>query len=236
MAYFKTAPLSIIDLPADEQHAAGLPLTPELIVIHATAGTDSRKHLSTSPASNVSIQRLITKLGTIYKIVDDAKQAHHVGKSRMGNELNLNDRALGIELENRNSGRDPYPDAQLRACAKQIVEWWGVYGYLPVVSHARIDTEGKTDPRGLDWPKLWRMVTEELRAALGGPAGPVNLVTIEDLQDLAKDGQALVQSTAAQVKVVRDLLARVEAIHEAALQHQALATVMLAEAAKGGTP
>ena len=168
MTIFATPPLPIIDLPADKQHASGAKLIAiDLIVIHATGGKDSRKWLSTDPDSDVSIQRLIMKDGTNYKIVEDGYQAHHVGRSRAGNELGLNDRTLGIELENWNNGRDLYPEAQLRMCAKQIVEWWGKYGFIAVTSHARIDTEGKSDPKGLDWTRLWQLVAEELGAVLG---------------------------------------------------------------------
>lgn len=174
MSYFITPPLAIIDLPADAQHRSPGVLTPQMILLHATAGTDSRKWLSTDPRSVVSVPRLIMKDGTIYKIADDRVVCNHAGGSRIGRRRNLNRIALGIEFENRNTKRDPYPFAQVDAGAAQVVEWWGRYGFLPILSHAQVDdpldpdVEPKTDPVGFPWPLFYRQIRERLRAALVG--------------------------------------------------------------------
>lgn len=172
MGYFATPPIPVVDVPADSQHQAGPGLKQKLIVLHSTVGTDSRKWLSTDPASNVSVHRLIAKSGTVYKLVPDENIAQHVGFSREGNDLNLNDLALGIELENLNNGVDPYPDIQLRMCCAQICEWWGKFGFLPVVPHSLIDTAGKTDPAGLNWTRFNQLLVEALQACLGGTSTP----------------------------------------------------------------
>lgn len=39
-----------------------------------------------------------------------------------------------------------------------VVEWYGLYGALPILSHAEIDTKGKTDPAGLPWSSFYRML------------------------------------------------------------------------------
>lgn len=172
MAIFATPRLRIMDLPADDRHVSPGRLQPRLIILHATAGTDSRAWLTTDPRSVVSIHRLIAKDGMIYKIADDHTICHHVGFSQIGRERGLNDISLGIEFENRNTGRDPYPLEQVDAGAAQIVEWWGVHGFLPILSHAQVDaphTGGtKTDPAGFPWRVLYARIWHHLAQAAQG--------------------------------------------------------------------
>lgn len=126
-------------------------------MIHATAGTNSRAWLKHNPRG-VSIHRLIEKDGTIVEMVPDALGANHVGGSRLvldgrtytgKTTPNTNQITLGIELENLNDGRDPYPTAQLDAAVWQLQEWRARYGALPIFYHRQIDQHGKTDPAGL---------------------------------------------------------------------------------------
>lgn len=154
--WYNTLPLPIVDLPADTAHRGkGASVKPEIIVLHATAGIDSRKWLTTTKGSNVSVHRLIPKDGTIYKCMDDEVLAWHVGNatmypSRQGRASNANLIALGIEIENKNDGKDNYTWMQYLAAAAQCSEWWGKYGYLPILAHGWIDV-GKDDPVGWDW-------------------------------------------------------------------------------------
>ncbi len=164
---FTTPPLVITDHPADSAHAGALPrLGYRFIVIHATGGTNSLNWLSTTSSPPVSIHRLISKQGQIYKIVPDGVAAYHAGPARVGPlpsaDANVNNWSLGIELENLNDGHDPYPAAQLDSAAAQVVEWWGAYGFLPVLAHAWIDSR-KHDPAGLDWPDFYRRIWARLR-------------------------------------------------------------------------
>lgn len=166
---YTTAPLPIVDHPADSIHCCGQTrLGYRYIVLHATAGTDSLDWLSTtSPNSNpVSCHRLIAKDGTIYKIVPDDKTAYTQGPAEIGplpgGGQNANNWSLSIELENLNNGSDPYPDAQMKAAALQVVEWWGVYGFIPLVAHTWIQAD-KSDPKGFNWPKLYSMIWAELK-------------------------------------------------------------------------
>lgn len=128
--------------------------TPLVIVVHATAGTNSLGWLSGNP-TGTSIHILIAKDGTAWRLVDDAHGANHCGRSKiaLGGQtyigLHCNEITLGIELENSNSGRDPYPAAQLQKCADVIEYWRSLYGNLPIVMHRDIDLHGKTDPAGI---------------------------------------------------------------------------------------
>lgn len=158
MPYFITPPLPITDHPADAKHTSGARVAGDihLIVLHATVGpfASSLDWLTTNPNSNVSCHRLIDQDGAIYKICDDLVVANHVGYSRMGNKVGLNLQALGIEFVNSNSGADPYEIAQLRSGVRQVIEWKALYGDLPVVTHASVDTKGKSDPAGFPW-RTW---------------------------------------------------------------------------------
>lgn len=154
--WYTTPALPIVDAPANALHRgrSGV-VTPEIIVLHHTAGTNSLKWLSTDPNSNVSAHRLVDKMGVIYKIVEDTGLAFHVGNasmfpSRRGRASNANLIALGIEIENRGDGTDQYTWLQYESVAEQCAEWWGTYGYLPIVAHGWIDVP-KDDPVGWNW-------------------------------------------------------------------------------------
>lgn len=165
MAYFSTLPLNIIDRPANASHTGGTRTAADIwyIVLHATVGglQSSLDWLTTNPNSNVSIHRLIDQNGDIYKICDDLTIANHVGYSRIGNK-SPNPNALGIELVNTNSGRDPYENAQLNSAVMQVIEWKALYGDLPVLTHAQIDTRGKTDPAGFPWRAFYMLYYQRM--------------------------------------------------------------------------
>lgn len=156
-------PPTIIDHPADANHYSTVWDGARCIVIHATAGTNSLDWLSTTSKPPVSIQVLAPKDGTLIRIVKDRWQAFHVGRSNIGNHTiaagdqgSASEIAYGIEFENRNNGEDPYPIEQIDAGAYQIALWWRQDGFLPLLTHALVDTQGKTDPRGLDMIELTR--------------------------------------------------------------------------------
>lgn len=139
----------------------------QAIVLHATAGShaSSLQELTDSPR-RVSVHRYITKDGTIYHMVDDDVIAFHAGFSALGTyqenaPRDVNDVTLGIELQNLNNGSDPYPAAQVRACAAAIAYWERTLGrILPIVPHSLIDTRGKTDPRAFPWSELQFLLVE----------------------------------------------------------------------------
>lgn len=129
-----------------------------MLVIHATVGSaESALNWLCNPVSKVSTHYLIDKSGRIYRLVSDDLSAWHAGKSRWRG-LSATDIALGsigIELENRNDGRDPYPPAQLDSLVElshMLVVKYGILSDM-VVRHLdiAIPPGRKTDPAGLDW-------------------------------------------------------------------------------------
>lgn len=165
--WFSTPALDIVDLPADRGHYSdGVHLVPRRIVLHATAGKDSRAWLSRTSNPPVSVHRLIRRDGRIYKIVADEHVAYHVGFATLfpypGRGLtSANYTSLGIELENDNTSKEGYTAAQVASAVLQVVEWFGKFGYLPVVSHADLDSR-KSDPHGFDWQGFYLLVARSV--------------------------------------------------------------------------
>jgi hypothetical protein len=138
-----------------ERHGAAI----TMIVLHATVGSfRSSLNWLIGPASRVSSHFLISKSGRIYQLVADDKAAWHAGDSfwqGLDSEA-IQHCSLGVELENANNGRDPYPPAQLAAahwlCQDKIsrynIERADVVRHLDIA----IPKGRKTDPAGFPWP------------------------------------------------------------------------------------
>lgn len=127
-----------------------------MLVIHATAGS-ARSSLAwlTNPAAKVSAHFVIDKAGKVYQLVPDDLAAWHAGRASWRGTTAVNECSLGIELENSDSGRDPYPPAQLDALQALCREKIAQYG-IPmenVVRHldVAVPRGRKSDPAGFDW-------------------------------------------------------------------------------------
>ena len=156
-----------------------------VIVVHGTVGTDSRRYLQRGGElrdgsdRKVSIHVLLDKAGRRWRMVDDARVANHAGYATLtiggrtyspqGRSVNVV--SLGVELENLQNGRDPYPDEQLLGLGHLINDWRGHYGPLPVVRHADIDPTRRSDPLNLSVSDIegWCHAAADQRA--DGPAG-----------------------------------------------------------------
>ena len=85
------------------------------IIIHYTgmnSQKDAIKKLQ-SRVAKVSTHYLISKKGVIYQMVKDHHVAWHAGKSRWGNDKNLNLKSIGIELVNK--GDEKFPFLQIKS-------------------------------------------------------------------------------------------------------------------------
>lgn len=94
-----------------------------MIVLHATVGS-ARSALAwlTNPAARVSAHYLIDKTGRVYQLVADEEAAWHAGRAEWKGQTAINEISLGIELENANDGRDPYPAPQITAVLSLLRE------------------------------------------------------------------------------------------------------------------
>lgn len=137
-----------------------------MLLLHATVGSGPSSLAwlcdpqPDDPDARVSIHYLIYKTGKIYQLVDDDEAAWHAGKSfwlgLTSTEIKLC--SLGIELENLNTGRDPYPTVQLDAahwlCQRLVQQYEIERAYC--VRHLDVATPKgrKTDPAGFPWAQF----------------------------------------------------------------------------------
>jgi hypothetical protein len=135
-----------------------------MVVLHATAGRGPgdlnwlRK--GGDERRPVSVHYYIAKDGAASQLVDDEDIAWHAGRSRWTVDgrmaEGLNAVSVGIELENLNTGRDPYPEAQYTAAVeltRYLVRRYNVpRGQL--VRHLDISPGRKTDPAGFPWARF----------------------------------------------------------------------------------
>jgi N-acetyl-anhydromuramyl-L-alanine amidase AmpD len=154
----------------------------DCVVLHATAGglSGALGHFA-NPDSGVSAPYVVAKNGTVYQMVEESQRAQHAGESQFQGRTDFNDFSIGIEIVNKNDGKDPYPPDQFEATVDlvsylvkkyQIESGW-------IVTHAEISTLGKTDPRGFPVQNLIQRVYDLLtnlpenviRAAAWGAAG-----------------------------------------------------------------
>ena len=142
----------------------------DTVVLHATGGAlEPSLNWLLNPRSQVSAHYLIAKDGRIFQLVNERERAWHAGESRMpppDNRWNVNDFSVGIELENADDGRDPYPSAQIETLVrllKHLIKRYNV-PRRNVVTHAQIAVPKgrKVDPRGLDVKSLLDRVYAEL--------------------------------------------------------------------------
>lgn len=149
---------NIKEAPSPNCDERPLDILIDTIVLHATE-TDGVneviKHFC-DVTSKVSSHYTIDRDGSIVQHVPETKRAWHCGKSLMqdGREA-ANDFSIGIELVNKNSGTDPYPDQQLSSLIALIKDIKTRYPITWIVTHAEIAVPfgRKTDPRSLnmDW-------------------------------------------------------------------------------------
>ena len=149
-----------------------------MVVMHATAarGPGDYNYLRRGgePSRRVSVHYYISKAGVVSQMVEDKDIAWQAGASTWtvdGKRVapSCNPISVGIELENLNNGRDPYPPAQYTA-ALELVRYLVSKYNIPrrqVVRHLDIAPKRKTDPAGFPWE---RFVSEVFSA--GPPPTP----------------------------------------------------------------
>lgn len=163
MPYFATPSLHIIDLPADAAHSG--PERPvssiKGIVVHSTEGYNSGPWLSSTSNPPVSIHRLLGRSpGQHVKILPDTRVAWHAGSGKWGN-YDINLVTLGVELER--GGPQGYTEWQMSELASLIMEWWSLYGAIPIMGHGQLDPWRRSDPVRFDWPNLWQRIFRPLQ-------------------------------------------------------------------------
>jgi N-acetyl-anhydromuramyl-L-alanine amidase AmpD len=198
--------MTIIDLPADAAHTGRSRAASEIqiIMLHSTEGTDSRTWLTRTSDPPASVHRLIRRAeGEHYKILDDLRVSYNcgygtVGEWRPGKSPNLNDVTLSVELERY--GTQAYTDWQYAEVARLVVEWWGLYGFKPVMGHAMVDPTRRADPVRFDWPRFYALCWAELRRLVQPLALPADFA--DHLHNAASNAQVVLAELTAMVATV----------------------------------
>lgn len=166
------------------RHASAL----QGVVFHATADDGNEGGSLSwmrSPQSQASCHLLVLRDGSVVRLVPDARRAWHAGAAVWRGVTDVNSITLGIEVANRNDGREPYTDRQYARLA-EIGAWYCREGLTPAdfVSHAEVAPGRKTDPLGFDWNRWRREV-----AAQTGLASPPAVLRRGDRGDLVREMQ-----------------------------------------------
>lgn len=139
--------------PNFDERPAGIAI--DTIVLHHTGGSfQSSLNWLTNPTSGVSTHYLISKTGKIYRLVDEIKTAWHAGVSAFEGREDVNRFSVGIELENKGDGIDPYPAKLLDALVWLLgdLKTRRNIKRSKVTTHAEVAVPAgrKNDPKGLD--------------------------------------------------------------------------------------
>lgn len=137
----------------------------DMLIMHATGGKKTGDLYTLSGRDRrrlVSVHYYVTKAGEIFQLVQDANIAWHAGVSFWQGDEDLNRYSIGVELENFNDGRDPYPDAQIDAALWLVRSKVAQYA-IPqsrLVRHAQIALPigRKNDPLGFPWDTFVQQV------------------------------------------------------------------------------
>lgn len=142
-----------------------------LIVIHATAGSTTDGAVSVIEEGRASFHWIVP--GTreaahgrhVWAACPERLAAWHVRRSCAHPEIcagatNLNRASLGIEIVNKQDGKDGFSDWQVEAAARIVRYAAAKYPKLVhVASHARLDPQRRTDPgANFPWAEFRRLV------------------------------------------------------------------------------
>lgn len=189
-----------------------LPL--DTIVIHATAGGSSSGAMSVAHAGKASWHALVPAKTekehgqTLWRCVPDTGAAWHVLSSikhPIDGKTNINDRSFGIEIVNRQDGKDLFSDWQLQITALWVRYCWSHYGLKYMYTHAYLDPGRKSDPGHLfDWNKFMKLVLDQ-----GNAVRPPLIIKPEpagNTNDIVSEGMMVDGSLYAPVRKVAEAL------------------------------
>lgn len=153
-------PLAYAYIPSPNVDARPLDMPVSCIVLHATVMTKVEDTVKAflDPKRKISAHFVIGKQGEVIQMVPVELRAWHAGISQLDGMEHVNDYSVGIEMVNRNDGKDPYTEAQMLAVAG-IIRFVRSRYAIPdarLVSHAEIALPSgrKNDPTGFDFARI----------------------------------------------------------------------------------
>ena len=116
----------------------------------------------TEKKSKVSTHYLITKKGSIIKMVEEKNVAWHAGKSKWKSFINLNDRSIGIELVNKGHrfGYENFSNEQISKLiilCKYLIKKYKI-NQTNILGHSDVAPLRKIDP-GEKFP--WKLLSKK---------------------------------------------------------------------------
>lgn len=142
--------MKIIDHPSPNADERGGEI--DMIVLHYTGmktGAEALARLC-DEASKVSAHYLVEENGDVYRLVDEARRAWHVGVARWKGEADINARSIGIEIVNpgHEFGYRDFPETQISsviALVEEIAQRWSI-APTHVLGHSDVAPRRKEDP------------------------------------------------------------------------------------------
>jgi N-acetylmuramoyl-L-alanine amidase len=161
--------IDFIDRPSPNHDARKRPVS--MIVLHYTDMLSAEEAITRlcDPEARVSCHYLVSRSGEVVRMVPEERRAWHAGRSYWRGITDVNDDAVGIELDNPGhlNGYEPFPDSQIDALIPLVSDIMLRHRITRgnVVGHSDVAPARKRDPGELfPWSKLAR-----LRLALPRP-------------------------------------------------------------------
>ncbi|HZG44801.1 MAG TPA: N-acetylmuramoyl-L-alanine amidase [Allosphingosinicella sp.] len=161
--------IDFIDRPSPNHDARKRPVS--MIVLHYTDMLSAEEAITRlcDPEARVSCHYLVSRSGEVVRMVPEERRAWHAGRSYWRGITDVNDDAVGIELDNPGhlNGYQPFPDSQIDALIPLVSDIMLRHRITRgnVVGHSDVAPARKRDPGELfPWSKLAR-----LRLALPRP-------------------------------------------------------------------
>lgn len=157
---FPPMPLAYAYVPSPHFDMRPPDVVVDCVVLHSTVTTtvEETVRVFLDPVRKVSAHFIVGKEGQIVQMVPVEMRAWHAGISELEGISGVNAYSVGIEMVNRNDGRDPYPKAQYEAVAGLLRFLRSRYA-IPdsrIVSHAQVALPKgrKSDPLGFDFDRV----------------------------------------------------------------------------------
>ena len=154
---------SFFNYPSPNHNARPPSQAINMLVLHYTGLPSTQSALARlcDRQSKVSAHYLIDEGGGIFVLVDEARRAWHAGVAYWAGENDINACSIGIELahkgHNADGTCDPFPQAQMEACADLASQLLARYNIPPqrILGHSDVAPARKIDPgEAFDWAWL----------------------------------------------------------------------------------
>jgi N-acetylmuramoyl-L-alanine amidase len=151
----------VVELPSPNQGPRAGGVAPSVLLLHYTGMPTAAAALERlcDPVAKVSSHYVVDEDGTIYRLVEEGRRAHHAGVSFWAGSTDINSASVGVEIVNpgHEHGYRSFPDAQVAAVialGRAVVGRWSIPPQR-VLAHSDVAPDRKQDPGELfPWDRL----------------------------------------------------------------------------------